>query len=351
MVGLLVGLSACDGMAGGTTPFEPRPTDRWAAVDSVIRATIATDGGSGDLTLSVYSAQDSLVFERSYGNFSPTTAVAVASASKLVSGMLLLDVVSRGELSLESTTGSVLGWSGAHGTITLRQLLSFTSGMDSENLCAFNPLVTLASCVNAIESVPLVASPGTRFDYGSTHLATAARMAEVVTGKSWATLFRERVADPLGLPAAVRYYALPNQSLGTSNPLVAGGLRASARDYAALLALAFHKGTYSGVTVGTPALFDLQTREPFPAVQIGSSPSVNLGVPFRYGLSAWLECTTPATGCTVISSAGAFGFTPWLDRAEGYYATLAMERLDGAGTGFSVRLQQSLIPFIKTALR
>ncbi len=320
-------------------------------MDSIIRATIAAEGSSGDLSLSVYNAQDSLVFERSYGNFSPTTPVAVASASKIVSGMLLLDVVARGELTLESTTGSVLGWTGAHGTITLRQLLSFTSGMASENLCAFNPLITLASCVNSIESVALQAAPGTRFDYGSTHLATAARMAEVVSNKSWATLFRERLADPLGLPASVRYYALPNQALGTNNPLVAGGLRASARDYAALLALDFHRGVYGGLSVGTSALFDAQAREPFPGVVIGNSPSVSLGVPFRYGLSAWLECSTPATGCAVISSAGAFGFTPWLDREVGYYAILAMERLDGAGTGFSVRLQQTLIPFIKVAVR
>ena len=43
-----------------------------------------------------------------------------------------------------------------------------------------------------------------------------------------------------------------------------------------------------------------------------------------------------------ISSAGAFGFTPWLDRSAGYYATIAMERTDGRATRFSVRLQQAL---------
>lgn len=342
--------SAC---ASGTPsePLDPPDPNQWAAVDSVIAATLARSGQAGNLTLSVYNTRDSLVFERTYGNFSPTQVIAVASASKLVASMLLLDLVAAGELSLESTTGSVLGWDGVRGTITLRQLLSFTSGMVTENLCTINPFITLTECVNAIANTGLVATLGTRFDYGSTHLAVAARMAELATGERWNTLFRARLADPLGLSQSAQFYALPNQALGTLNPLVAGGLRISSREYGALLALAFHKGSSGGVTVGTPALFDAMAREPFPSVAIGNSPAVSLGTPFRYGLGAWLECDTPATGCAVISSAGAFGFTPWLDRSAGYFATLAMERLDGGGTGFSVQLQQALRPFLAQAVR
>lgn len=319
-------------------------------VQAAISADASTGASTGDLTLSVYNARDERVFERSYGNFGPNERVAIASASKLVSGMLLLDVVARGELSLESTTGEVLGWTGPQASITLRQLLSFTSGMQAENLCAFNPLISLATCVNSIAGAPLAAAPATRFDYGSTHLAVAGRMAEVATGRGWNALFRERIADPLGLPSGVLYYALPAQAVGASNPLVAGGLQASARDYARMLALAYHRGEFAGVTIGTAALFDAQSREPFPAVVVGNSPSANLGSPFRYGLSAWLECSTPATGCDRVSSAGAFGFTPWLDRGAGYYATLSMERFDGRATRFSVLLQQTLLPFIEVAI-
>ena len=77
------------------------------------------------------------------------------------------------------------------------------------------------------------------------------------------------------------------------------------------------------------------------------------GLPFRYGLGAWLECATPAAGCSVISSPGAFGFTPWLDRNTGYYAVIAMES-GLADTGLapaSVRLAQDLKPLIAQALR
>ena len=344
-------LAACGSSDAIVPDSPPDAAAKWAAVDSVVRAQIATAGGASALTLSVYDRSDVPVFERSYGGFSPDTRLAVASASKLIAGMVLLDVIARGELSLTSTTGAVLGWTGARGTITLEQLLSFTSGLDNQNACTFNALVTLAQCVATISTQPVVAAPGTRFDYGSTHLHVAARMAEVASGKSWNTLFRERLAEPLGLASGVRYYTLPNQAVGESNPLVAGGLRASARDYGKLLALAYHNGRVGSVTLATPALFAAQAREPFPGVVIGSSP---YGTPlpvFRYGLGAWLECATPASGCPSISSAGLYGFTPWLDRSSGYYATIAMEQLDGRATAFSVRLQQAVKPFIVAALR
>jgi CubicO group peptidase (beta-lactamase class C family) len=175
-------------------------------------------------------------------------------------------------------------------------------------------------------------------------------MAEVATGRSWQQLFRDRLTAPLGLPADVRFYALPNTALGPQNPLAAGGLRASAHEYGRLLALVFHKGRLGSVAVGTPALFDAQAREPYPAVVIGSSPALRAGWGFRYGLGAWLQCATPASGCAEISSPGAFGFVPWLDRDAGYYATIAMEEVAGSGATVGTTLAQQLAPLIRQAL-
>lgn len=345
-------LAACssDRVSPVEPPDDPPPSNRWAAVDSVTQALIAANPSYGRLTVSVYNAANERVYERSYGGFSPTQEIAIASASKWIAGVILLDVVARGELSLTSTTGQVLGWTGQAGTITLRHLLSFTSGLREEAACTLNPLTTLQACVAAIAQEPLVAAPGTRYDYGSTHLHVAARMAEVATGRTWQQLVRERLTDPLGLPTSVRFYTFPGQSLGLANPLVAGGMRASARDYARLLGLIYHKGRLGSVTLGTPALFDEQAREPYPGVVIGSSPAQSQGWAFRYGLAAWLQCTTPATGCAVLSSPGAFGFTPWINRDAGYYATIAMEEVIGSGAAFGTALAVLLEPHIRTAL-
>lgn len=324
----------------------------WDDVDRLAREAVAREGVSG-VGLAVYDRDDQLVFQRMYGDFAPDRRVAVASSSKWISGLVLFELVARGQLSLDDTTAEVLGWPGTNGAITLRHLLSFTSGLERDAGCTSRVRVTLAECVDEIRDAPVSAEPGVQFDYGSTHLAVAARMAEVVTGMTWNELFRELIADPLGLPNEVEYYTLPRQSLGRTNPLVAGGLRTSMDEYSKLLALEFHDGVFGGLELGTPELFEAQAREPFPGVVIANSPFQSVGLPYRYGLTAWLECDTPATGCAVLSSPGAFGWTPWVDREHGYYAILGME---GAGTSdvgvvaFSVTLAQALRPAIVEAL-
>lgn len=196
-------------------------------------------------------------------------------------------------------------------------------------------------------------SAGHEFDYGSTHLAVAARMAEAITGQSWASLFASQIKTPLGLnDPDLTYYTAPRQAVGTSNPLVAGGLRATMSEYARLLALEFNRGSYQGNPLIGAAWFDEQSSEPYPDAVIGNSPFANVAQPFHYGLTAWLECTPPAVNCNVTSSPGAFGFTPWLDRDGGYYAILAMEVTEPQSgvVEFAVSLEQDLKPLIKTAL-
>ncbi len=347
IVPLLIAASLAIGCTTATTPVD----QTWSAVDAAVARAVTANGVAG-LGLAVYDDRDQLVFSKMYGDFAPDRRVAVASASKLVSGMVLLDLVATGRLSLDTTTAAVLGWTGPEGAITLRQLLSFTSGLAPENDCTGIALATLAQCAEAIRATGLVAPPGTRFDYGGSHLQVAGRMAEVVTGLSWNALFRQTLTAPLGLPSEVEYYTGPRQLRGTTNPLVAGGLRASMREYAALLGVAYHRGRFGSLSVATPALFDLQAREPFPGVTIGTSPFRQIGLPYRYGLSAWLECEAPANGCAAISSPGAFGWTPWLDRDAGYYAIIGTEISDpGSGVvAFSVSLAQELKPLIRTAL-
>jgi len=346
-------MTACSGggsdPSNGTTP-PIAPADRFAAVDAAMQAAHNSTGNPA-IGLSVYDRNGVKVFERMYGAFAVDQRVAIASASKMVAGVVLLRLVDKGFLSLDSTTGAVLGWTGPNAAITLRHLLSFTSGLPAEHTCTLRADITLAECVNSISLTTLTAAPGTLFDYGSTHLQVAARMAEVVTGNTWNQIFSLELLQPLGLPN-LTYYTYPRQAIGIDNPLVAGGLRASMNEYARILQFTFDRGRWQGNQLMSAALFDLQAIEPYPAAAIGNSPAQSIGFNFRYGLTAWLECATPQTGCTTISSPGAFGFTPWLDRQNGYFAVLGME-LDNSTNGivsFAVNLEQQLQPLIVTAL-
>jgi CubicO group peptidase (beta-lactamase class C family) len=311
----------------------------------------AAAAGVTSMGLAIWDAQDRKVYEHMLGDFTGDTRVAVASASKLVAGLVLFDVMGRGLLGLDSTTGDILDWTGPNAALTVRQLLSFTSGLPKEAACTLNPLTTLANCADTLADATVVAPPGTEFDYGSTHLLVAGAMAEAVTGQRWNDLFAETLQTPLGLPSDVTYFTAPRQSLGKINPLIAGGLRASMNEYRHFLALAFHKGRYGGLAIGTEALFDAQAKTPYPDAAIGNSPMPSA----RYGLACWLECATPTAGCQRLSSPGAFGFTPWLDREAGYYAILGMELAstgnDEGVVAFAVTLEQEIAPLIATVMQ
>lgn len=341
----------------GGTPETSSPSDAgldFSAVDAIAgRAIGASDGGIPGYSLTIYDRRHALVFKKVYGTFATETRVAVASASKLVSGLVLLRLVDQGKLSLDSTTGDVLGWTGPNATIKLSHLMSFTSGLPREAACILKPAIPLSACVDEIRDTTAVAEPGTRFDYGSTHLHVAARMAEVKTGKPWATIFQDELKAPLGLPPEVVYYTAPRQEVGVQNPLIAGGLRVSVDEYAKILGTAFANGVApNGTRIVSDASIALQAKAPYPAAIVGYSPIAALGqgLDVRYGLAAWLECATPNEGCAQISSPGAFGFTPWLDRDAGYYAILGMEvERTGEVVGFAVELQHALMPEIRKA--
>lgn len=339
-------LGACGG--DDNAPADPPPPNPFAEIESAVSSAYATYGVP--MGLAVYDSSGAKIFETMHGGYSADRRVAIASASKLVSGVTIFRLIDAGYLSLNSTTAAVLGWTGTKGEITLRHLLSFTSGLEPENPCTYQPELLLADCVDAISQSDLLAAPGTRFDYGSTHLHVAALMAQVAVGRDWNDIFDEQMRRPLQLAPEFAYYARPRLGVDThpTNPLLAGGMRASMNDYEHILHFVFDKGSWQGSQLLSSEIFDLQAIEPYPSATIGQTPS-SLNV--RYGLTAWLECATPQTGCSTISSPGAFGFTPWLDRQAGYYAILGMELTDlQSDRGIGPQIQQTLKPLINDAL-
>jgi CubicO group peptidase (beta-lactamase class C family) len=342
------------------TARNPRKRAKWATIRGLVQD--AFDASKEPMSLSVYDADDRLVYAQECGGFKRNVPVAVASASKLVAGMVVFSLISKGELSLTDTTGDVLGFEPPYDNITLEQLLSFTSGLPRHNSCLLNEDLTLEECVNMIgdpDNDPS-AAPGELFNYGGTHLQVAGLMAEVRGGMPFNKLFRAHRAAPLQLSEGATFYTLPRELEGTENPLVAGGLRISVNEYASLLGLAFRRGRVGHAQVLIkPTVFQDAARDHFPEADIGNSPLQDLHLPYRYGLASWLECDPalqdPAERpepCSVISSPGAFGFTPWLDRENEYYAILGMEvaQRQAEVVSFSVNLQQDLKPLIAQAI-
>lgn len=365
----LLAVAACRAQAPAGTESSAA---NWQAVETAVRNAHGRWPSSPPMALLVHDATGRAVFTLELAGFDRTKPLPVASASKLVTALVLLRLVDRATLSLDATTAQVLGWDGASGSITLRQLLAQVSGLAPNEPCLNRRDMTLAACVEAIRlraSAP-VHPPGAHFDYGGSHFHFAARMAEVADGRSWNRLFEDEWRKPLGLASSTRFETTPWLVGGageSTNPRPAGGLVASADDYMKLLGVSFRLPGSTGPK-NAPAhamerwtrtdLFDLLATEPHPPESVGGSPMARAsGQPMRYGLGAWLECVPARQPCPVVSSAGAFGWTPWLDREAGYFALLAMYRLPERGAAAAgmvadaVLLQQQLKPLIAQALQ
>jgi CubicO group peptidase (beta-lactamase class C family) len=298
-----------------------------------------------------------VVYSRGYGGLDTSAVIPIASASKWVTGTVLLRLVDQRVLTLETRTSELLRdrnaqpWSGNMGAITLRQLLSFTSGIDGDVAGSEAPLITLEEAVQRIyDDQRLTAvAPGAAFNYGNTHMRIAARMAEVATGKSWAALFDEQLRIPLGWSATSVY------SRGGPNPNPAGTLNASGIEYMRFLLLQLRKGVNGNQRLLPEALVDEQRRDQFaPTTVIRFSPYTQHGYAYHYGLGNWRECPQPndVAACDAalrVSSTGALGFAPWIDPAN-RYAAIIMTQQSLSNILPSETLKNELAPLIVDAL-
>lgn len=313
-------------VASGAGPVAPAeafsaPGYDFAALDALL--TESTDGCAVTCGLVVHvqrrwvdgaGGPHQLLLFDDWGSLNTSSEVWTASAGKLVTGITVMTVVDDGLLSLDTTVGSMFPAYGAdaRGAVTLRQLLSHTSGWTTPAACLTDPDTTLAACVDEILTMPLSYPPGARFAYAGPPMQVAARMVELATGKPWVQVFDENVAQPLGLPTM--HWA------SSTNPRVDGGvppvgLRATAADYERVLEMVLDGGSYRGVPVLSAAgHHELITDQTVGTIKQVSPNKTAAG----YGLGTWVQRKDGAGNTTMIMSMGAFGSVPWVDFARGY---------------------------------
>jgi CubicO group peptidase (beta-lactamase class C family) len=245
-----------------------------------------------------------VIYKKAFGDYSVDTVVPIASASKWLSASVIMSVVEEGKLSLDEPISKYLpNFTGEKAKITLRQLLSHTSGLPGNHRCLASDSMTLAECVDAISRLNLQSEPGTEFRYGGVSFQVAGRVAEVATNKSWNTLFEEKMKEPLNMI---------NTSYGqTQNPRIAGGASSSVQDYANLLQMHLNNGIFKGKKVLETATVEEMQRDQTRGVPIAFTPQPDNR---RYGLGEWRDRVSSNGRAMQLSSQGAFGFSPWIDR-------------------------------------
>ncbi len=296
---------------------EIQPTYDWTALAESLDNSV----GPGEEQVTGYSfalnVDGRTVFERAGGDTTQDAVIPIASASKAPAATAVMTLEREGLVDLDAPVSSYLGdavaWPPAKAGITLRMLLNHTSGLPMSSPCLDDTATTtLEQCVAEIAGMQLDFLPGTQFGYSAAGYQVAGHVAERVTGKAWATLFRERVSGPLHMDSF---------SYGeTENPRIAGGAVSNAADY-----LRFSQMVLGG---GKPVLTSVQVQslqhsqvEGLPVFFTPAPAGANL---VGYSLGWWLSAPAnhPGSAGPEISDPGVLGSTPWIDFGERYTAVL-----------------------------
>lgn len=300
-----------------------------AAVPAEIMRHLDHASGPTGAAIIVFEPDGSVMFEASTGAMTLDDPVYVASASKWIAAAMLMTLVDEGLLDLDAPASQYAPYlTGDKSGITLRQMFSHTSGMNSGHAIDAVPGGSLQSYARQLATLPLENAPGTTLSYGGISMQIGAAIMEDAAGQSFQSLFLERIAEPLGMQGA--YFCHPihcdvASPSAVTNPLVGGGLKISAADYGNFLRMISNDGVFEGRRILSEEAVDALSAIQTNGLKRGSMPEV-AKPDWEYALGQW--CNEPGAGtCRVLQSAGAFGTYPWIDRERGIFGVFITESL------------------------
>ena len=374
------------------------------AIDGLL-ADAASDGTFPGV-IAVAGDRDGTLYEGAFGRLSvdgeetvrADTMLAIASMTKAITSVAALQLIEQGRLAPDQTVSSVLpafgelqvleGFDGdtprlrpAARQASIRQLLTHTSGLgyafgnaDLLRYYRFSGIDPVSLGHAMLDGVPLVADPGTRWEYG-TSTDWLGEVIQAISGQSLATYCAQHIFTPLGMAdttfnlseqQGARMMALhargPDGGLAIS-PLelsiepgfFAGGAGAysTAGDYLRFLRALLRGGELGGVRIlaqeTTELMFgDHLNGAPLPEIMRSALPELTNDVPvlpvpqgWGLGLNLLLEDIPGMRRAGTGSWAGLFNCYYWIDRATGITAAILTQVLPF----FDARIVQSMLEF------
>lgn len=195
--------------------------------------------------------------------------------------------------------------------------LNFRSGYDSFDACQSGD--TVASCVASGSNGKLTPAWVGQFSYGGGHMQKHASLP--APGMNLGTM------DNTALASEIRRVLGADINISYSQPQLAGGIRTTARDYAVFLRKLLNNQLQLAGLLGAQPVCTAPSRCAAGAI----NTPVPAGTYWHYSLGHWVEDDT-LTGDGSFSSAGAFGFYPWIDAAKRNYGIVARVDVPGSGS-------------------
>jgi CubicO group peptidase (beta-lactamase class C family) len=380
-------------------------------VDEVLQAAVT----NGDVPCVVAMAgdRDGVIYEGAAGErtpgsgemVGPDTMFRIASMTKMVATVAALQLVERGQLDLDDTVETYLpefgelqvleGFDGDTPRLrapatraTVRQLVTHTTGLTywfwNADMVRWHEVTGTPNVLSGsmeIFKAPLVADPGTRFEYGI-NVDWLGRVVEAAGGRSLRDHMQEHILDPLGMGSTTfvmdeeqRAACVPIHVRGEDGAWAATdldwsqepewwagghGLYSTPADYLRFQRMLLCGGTLDGRKILEPATVEAAFRNEIGALEFpahiatadpDSSFDFDAGPGLKWGLGLLLN-PTAADGMRAAGSgawAGLFNTHFWVDTASGvtgavYCQTLpfAEPRVYAVYQGFESALYASL---------
>ena len=323
-----------------------------AAVDRIDAIATKALADTGAPSVSIAILKDGKVaYVKAYGNArlgpptpaSPEMRYSIGSVSKqFLAGAILL-LVQDGKLSLEDRVARFLPSLTRANDVTVRQLLSHTSGYED-----YYPLdyvapfmqqpVTPQGILDRFAKKPLDFDPGTEWQYSNTNYAVAGRIVEKVTGMPLMEFLESRIFRPVGMqsPIDLDAHPLTGSDAAGYTRFGVGPLRAALPEAPGWLYAAGELAmTARDLALWDQSLMEGKLLNPASLVEMIKPVRLKNGAPANYALGLGIS---NASGHPKLEHGGAVsGFVSdnavWLDQG---IAAVALTNLDGSDAARSI---------------
>jgi CubicO group peptidase (beta-lactamase class C family) len=322
MAPLLAALAAgCGG--GNTNTSASCSAEQVLALETSMNTRLAQAASEVDFSFAV-DRTDGRRYTFNRGTSTLQTVYQSASASKLVSAVIIMRLVEQNYLTLaDRPQDHIAAWPIVSGDalypMTLTQLMSFTSGLTEEPPCLNDANSDLETCVIDIANANAGRNiaPGSAFFYAASHQDVAGLMAVRARGvATWQDVFVE-FKTQTGL-FSTSTFDIPS----LANPRIAGGMHFTGYEYMDFLG-ALKAGVLLNAASMDQLLTDRTASVPivYSPIMSGIGGGPGLGEDWHFGFGLFHECRSAKFNCvagTRVSSPGAHGSYPFWDRRKGY---------------------------------
>lgn len=329
------------------------PQYNWSVLDKKLEEKRQVLGNN---VVCLISNKDSLLFKKEMGGFNATTVAPIASCSKWLTAALVMQFVDEGKLKVSDKVSKYIPAFAQKGKeeLCILNTLCHMTGIESaeggflQNIMERRKYKTLEQEVNGFAARNQRAKSGTDFWYSSIGLNTAGRVIEIISGKKFEDVIKEKLFDPLEMNNTS---FAAKRGGGPVNP--SGGASSTAEDYMKFLNMLLNKGLYKGKRIlSENAIEQMKGVQDNPG-QIKYAPKAAEG--YMYALGSWVvEDSTktitleadrplykpgdnPVPGvdyiqkkmATALASPGLFGTWPMVDFCRGYTYIVFVKNLLG----------------------